>query len=129
MLAVHGKNSFASWAERLCKMSNDLVKEPVWSDVCNLFDIEKVERTHSNLSNPLFPALSRLERYLAKDAEPSTEILPLANRFFNFFEKADLVTEAKRYLFNLYNEDYNKFAQKMMLLVQMVISEYSEYYY
>ena len=105
------------------------MKEPVWSDVCDLFDIDKVKQIHRNLSNPLFPALSRLERYLTKNAEPSIEILPLVNRFFIYFEKSESVSEAKSYLFNLYNEDYNKFAQKMMLLVQMVISEYSEYYY
>jgi len=105
------------------------IKEPVWSDVCDLFDIDIVKQTHRNLSNPLFPVLSRLERCLTKNAEPSMEILPLVNRFFTYFEKSESVSEAKSYLFNLYNEDYNKFAQKMMLLVQMVISEFDEYYF
>ncbi len=110
-------------------MKNDLTKEPMWSDVCDMFDIEKVKRTHSNLSNPLFPVAHRLEHHLERDAKPSAETLSLTNRFFNFFQRDDSVSDARRYLFVLYSEDYSKFALKMMLLVQMIISEYPEYYY
>jgi len=117
------------WQKGSVQMKNDLTKEPMWSDVCDMFDIEKVKRTHSNLSNPLFPVAHRLEHHLERDAKPSAETLSLTNRFFNFFQRDDSVSDARRYLFVLYSEDYSKFALKMMLLVQMIISEYPEYYY
>ena len=115
------------------KMDNNLIEEPVWSKICELFDIEKVKTAHSNLSNPLFAVVRRLEWNLKNDMSDSSphkmEILSDLNRFFCFFEKSKIVSDANSYLFNLYAEDYNKFAERMMLLVQMIIAAYPEYYY
>lgn len=114
-------------------MDNNLIQEPIWSKICELFDIEKVKKAHSNLSNPLFAVVRRLERNLKNQMSESSphkmKILSDVNLFFCFFEKSEIVSDAKSYLFNLCAEDYDKFAEKMMLLVRMIIAAYSKYYY